>query len=255
MVDNYHIPHKNAVSAAKIETAVRQAVEEAVRAAVPQTLYTRYFDLHLDLTVIYTSIPDGITSAGDLQQSPDLCCEKKKGGTPNMCYIDATQPYILPLEHRTCKDGRMILIYSLLLGKATTLRNGKHRSMHNFTYPIGHTVYDPHAIVGHHEHGLHFTASPASAHLVNSFGSHRLAVLPAPQLWRSLEQDGHQNRCWHSAGGITFLCVDCENIEFDVLTNPDFLRDLKISRSFTGRIPFSDLCDSVWRQYATLRLN
>jgi hypothetical protein len=149
-----------------------------------------------------------------------------KGGTTKMCYEDPTQPYVLPLGlHRTA-ENILVMTYSLLLGKVTQLRDGQHISYMGFTYPIGRTVPDPNAQVGDHNYGLHFTASPASAHRLPSYSSHRLAVLPAPQMWKSLEDGGDIDRCWHSNGATTLFCLDCENIDLDVLSNVDFWRYL-----------------------------
>jgi hypothetical protein len=159
-----------------------------------------------------------------------------------MCHKDSTKPYALPLSRQDVADGMQIMRYSMMLGKVTTKRNGEHVSSQGFTYPIGRTVYDQNAIVGDHGRALHFTASPDSTkYLQGNYGSHRLAVLPAPVIWDSPETHGLTKRCWHSFGAHSLLCLDCEGVELDVLTRPDFWQDLMLP-DFT--IPL----EAVWHK-------
>jgi hypothetical protein len=175
-----------------------------------------------------------------------------------MCYYDPAQPYAVPLKFSHTESGVMVMDYSLLLGKVTEKRNGEHRSCRNFTYPIGRTVRDSNAHAGSHEYGLHFAASPDSAkHLVGiGYGSHRLGILPAPRIWDPIVIAGQTNRCWHSTGATALFCLDCDDIELDVLTNPDFWNDLtKQSRKSRHGLSFTELLDSnaVWHQRASER--
>jgi hypothetical protein len=159
-----------------------------------------------------------------------------------MCYKDKMKPYALPLSLRDVAGDRQIMTYSMLLGKVTTKRHGEHVSLRGFTYPIGRTVYDQNAVVGDHGRALHFTASPDSAHrLKDAYGSHRLAVLPAPVLWDPTETDGLSKRCWHSVGAHNLLCLDCSGVELDVLTRLDFWEDLMVHE-------FNILLETVWHR-------
>lgn len=165
-----------------------------------------------------------------------------------MCYYDAKQPYGLPLEWVRSRDGKDRLIYSLLLGKVTSRnRGGEHLSSRGFTYPIQRPVRDSNARMGDHSNALHFAASPDSAiYLPDSYGSHRLAVAPAPQLWEPPER-GLTDRCWHSSGAFPLFCVDCEGIDLDVLDDPRFWDDIGLPSNrrdddFVIRIPRK----SVW---------
>jgi hypothetical protein len=109
----------------------------------------------------------------------------------------------------------------------TQLRSGRHTSLRGFTYPIGYYVHDANAKVGDHQNGLHFIASVAGSKFLDSFGSHRLAVLPAPQLWDPpVGNDERQERCWHSSGGTMLFCMDCAGYTPADLTNPAFWHEL-----------------------------
>jgi hypothetical protein len=170
-----------------------------------------------------------------------------------MCHIDTTEPLVFPLRRRT-KNGVIVLDYTFLLGKVTEKRNGEHVSSRGFTWPVGHAVHDANAVIGHHERALHYAASPKSAHNFLAYGSHRLGVLPAHKLWRSIEEAGHMNRCWHSSGGVVILCMDCDNYQLDVLDNPDFWKDLKRPGRLPSVLTFSGLlaADSVWHEQVAL---
>jgi hypothetical protein len=170
-----------------------------------------------------------------------------------MCYEDPEIPYALPLEeHRTWNNSR-VLTYSLLLGKVTEYRDGEHVSSHGFRYPLRHPAYDANARIGHHEQSLHFTASPDSARYLqgHEYGSHRLAVLPAPKVWDSVSRHGLQNRCWHSYGATALFCLDCMGIELAVLTNPDFWQDLQLYSGQSHGIPLF----TVWHKQKKLEGN
>jgi hypothetical protein len=165
-----------------------------------------------------------------------------------MCIEDPMQPYALPLEeHRTWNNVR-VLTYSLLLGKVTGFRSGEHFSSRGLLYPLRRAVYDLNARAGNHELALHFTASPDSASRLEGYGSHRLAVLPAPKVWDSVSHRGLQNRCWHSLGCTPLFCMDCMRIELDVLTNPDFWKDLQLSPGQSHGIPLF----TVWHKQKKL---
>ena len=175
-----------------------------------------------------------------------------------MCEYDSSEPLAIPLRRRRTKKGLLLMDYSILLGKVTQKRNGEHLSSRGFTWPISRTVHDSNALVGDHGRALHFTASPASAHRFNGYGSHRLGVLPAPQLWDPLDENGKQlSRCYHSSGGVILLCMDCDNYQLDVLENPDFWQDLKQPGRLPGGLKFSELLasDSVWHKQVALSCN
>jgi hypothetical protein len=106
---------------------------------------------------------------------------KEKRSTPQICYEFKAEPLAVPLRLRRAKSGKLILTYSLLLGKVTEKKFKHHRSLHGFTYPIGKVVSDSNAIVGDHEFGLHFAASPYDIADLDEYGSHVLAVLPGPK--------------------------------------------------------------------------
>ena len=141
-----------------------------------------------------------------------------------MCLRVPGQPKRLILERHHTRDGTLVETYTFALGKVTEFRTGEHRSQRGFTYPIGQTVFDSNARVGDHENGLHFIADHANARLMDSFGSHRLAVLPAPQLWDLPVESGEQprRRCWHSSGATTLFCIDCLGLKLEELNNPEF---------------------------------
>jgi hypothetical protein len=145
-----------------------------------------------------------------------------------MCFEDPTQPYAFPLALRQSRWLWFqvdVMTYSLLLLKVTTLWNGVHRSQMGggFAYPLRQLVADPHAIMGSHDRGvLHFAASPATAHMLGNFGSHRLAVLPGKALWDPVTRRGLQNRCWHSNSAVPLFCYDCEGVTLDIVNIQTF---------------------------------
>jgi hypothetical protein len=140
-----------------------------------------------------------------------------------MCFVLAGQPYRLTVARRRVPNSSPIEVYTYVLGKVTQFRRGSHTSLRGFTYPIGRFVHDANAIVGDHVNGLHFIAAVAGSKDVDSFGSHRLAVLPAPQLWDPpVENGASQERCWHSSGATTLFCLDCAGYTPTELTNPVF---------------------------------
>jgi hypothetical protein len=179
------------------------------------------------------------------------------GGVTNMCHQFYERPYTVVLKQRHTKKGTLVLIYSLLLGKVTEKRNGQHISTNNFGWPIGRIVHDSNAVVGHHGRALHFAASPDSTKKLGSYGSHRLAVLPAPAIWDPIRKDSYAPRCWHSSGGIATFCLDCDGIELDVINNPDFWQDLKRPRRFPGGVSLTQLLadKSVWHKQVEVNLN
>jgi hypothetical protein len=160
-----------------------------------------------------------------------------------MCFEDPTRPYAFPLDVRQSWFNTNVLTYSLLLLKVTGFHNDMHWSRMAFPYPLRQLVSDPNARVGDHERALHFAASPAVAHMLNSYGSHRLAVLPAPKVWDPVNWRGYQNRCWHSGGCVPLFCYDCEGVELDVVSNPDFRHDLKLSPEYLSE----DFIHKVWQ--------
>jgi hypothetical protein len=99
-----------------------------------------------------------------------------------MCFRHPGMPYTLVLDQRTARDGKLQLTYGLVFGKVAAYRNGMHRTASDFQWPIGQTVRDHRAKVGHHTYGLHYLASPACAPLYSAYDSHVLAVLPSPEV-------------------------------------------------------------------------
>jgi hypothetical protein len=172
-----------------------------------------------------------------------------------MCHSDTTKPYVIPLQVTQTESGITVMDYSLLLGKVTTKRDGEHWSSMGFKYPVGRTVFDSKACVGSHEHGLHFAASPKSTGF-STYGSHRLAVLPAPALWDPIKKGVNVPRCWHSAGATALFCLDCSGYTLSVLNDPDFWEDLQ-PRKGTRGLKFTDLLASkaVWHRQVKVSLN
>jgi hypothetical protein len=145
-----------------------------------------------------------------------------------MCFADAAFPFIIPLEVKTTSTGTQLLTVSLLLGKVTTLRHGEHISFRGLRYPFRQTIHDTKAIPGSHDFSLHFAATPAcTIGLPDEFGSHRLAVLPSPQLWEPITEAQENSRCWHADGCTPLFCLDCWHLQPEDLNNPDFWRAFK----------------------------
>jgi hypothetical protein len=170
-----------------------------------------------------------------------------------MCYPFKAEPLAVPLKLRLAKSGKRILTYSLLFGKVTEKKFGKHRSIHGFTYPIGRTVFDPNAIVGDHEFGLHFAASPFDVADLDEYGSHVLAVLPGPKVWDPVRQDDLSGRCWHANACLPAVCLTCDPLSLPELTNPDFWQDLsKWSGSASVDCLFRTPLYQVWHRSRAL---
>jgi hypothetical protein len=175
-----------------------------------------------------------------------------------MCYKHLGFPYVLVLDQWTTKTDIEVLTFGLVFGKVADYRHDMHRTTRDFKWPIGQTVRDPRARVGHHDYGLHFFASPAYAQQENRYRGHVLAVLPSPQVWHPAIQlptpemlkQPQQPRCYHSSGATILACLTCSGMELDVLSNPDFLRDLKRPRSLPGGRTITDLLTEnvIWQQ-------
>jgi hypothetical protein len=151
-----------------------------------------------------------------------------------MCEKVNGQPIELILDRYQTKNGTWIETYTFSLGKVTSLTNGEHKSGRGFAYPVGQTVSDPNAMVGNHSTALHFIANPVTDKL-ESYGSHPLVVLPAPQLWDPPVENGKQpSRCWHSNGCSILFCITCAGLKPDDLTNPDFWQDITKPRKRTA---------------------
>jgi hypothetical protein len=87
-------------------------------------------------------------------------------------------------------------------------------------------VSDPKAIVGDHEFGLHFAASPFDTAALDEYGSHVLTVLPGPKVWDPVTQDALTDRCWHASSCLPAVCLSCDQLSLSELTNPLFWQDL-----------------------------
>jgi hypothetical protein len=190
-----------------------------------------------------------------------------------MCYKDDSLPFYLPWELRNTSNGTRCLTYTILLGKVTTKRNGEHISSRGLLYPIHQTIHDVNAKEGNHEHALHFAANPeCTLALPDSYGSHRLAVLPPPDVWDPHEEwnlvkgwDPRKelqppkpvdfpSRCWHSNGCTILFCMDCWKLKPEDLTNMDFWRAFKKSCELSDSSLLSLSRDQVWhRQIAVSR--
>jgi hypothetical protein len=143
-----------------------------------------------------------------------------------MCIQVPGQPFRLVLKRSYAENGTLMEIYTYVLGKVTELRNGEHKSLRDFSYPLWQTVHDPNAEAGSHAKGLHLIANPASDQL-NEYGSHPLAVLPVPQLWDPPIAKGEQPlRCWHSSGVTPLVCLTCDGLTEGDLKNPTFWHEV-----------------------------
>jgi hypothetical protein len=141
-----------------------------------------------------------------------------------MCIKVPGHPRELTLQERRTRNGKTIETYTVALGKVTSKhRNDDHTSSRGFTYPIGKTVHDPNVKIGDHQLCLHFIADPASDKL-DEYGSHRLLILPCPQLWDPPGAGGEQpkSKCWHSSGATSLICVDYAKLTPEDLENPEF---------------------------------
>jgi hypothetical protein len=171
-----------------------------------------------------------------------------------MCFPDDSFPFILPVAVTATRSGTKHLTVSLLLGKVTTLRHGEHISFRGLRYPLRQPVHDTMAIPGSHDYALHFAATPAcTIGLPDEFGSHRLAVLPSPQLWDPFTEQEENSRCWHSDSCIPLFCMDCWQLQPTDLNNPDFWRAFQKRREHADgsllRIPL----EQIWhRQLAVV---
>jgi len=144
-----------------------------------------------------------------------------------MCFKSTEFPFLIPLELLMTNTGSHLLTVSMLLGKVTTKRNGEHISSRGMLYPISQTIHDVKAVAGDHQYALHYAPTPECAiGLPDSYGSHRLAVLPAPDVWDPLEEwnplkeEAPASRCWHSNGATPLFCLDCWNLKPADLTEP-----------------------------------
>jgi hypothetical protein len=173
-----------------------------------------------------------------------------------MCYKDANLPFLYPLELRNIGDGTQRLTVSMLLGKVTTKRNGEHISSMGLLYPIRQTIHDTKAKEGSHSQALHFAATPeCNIALPDSFGSHRLAVLPGPQIWDPLKEEEPVSRCWHSDGCTPIFCMDCWNLKPEDLNNPDFWRAFKKSCEQSDDSVLRIPRDQIWHQQIVVTPN
>jgi hypothetical protein len=160
-----------------------------------------------------------------------------------MCEKFDELPYALPLGEPFTWHNTRVLNFGLLLTKVTHLRGGMYQSSRGFTYPMRRMVSDPNAIVGRHDLALHFGTTPESAaRKLGSYGSHRLAVLPGRQVWDPVQQRGLTKRCWHAGSCGVLFCYDCAGVQLDVVHDPAFWRDLKLSPDYLS----DDFIYSVW---------
>jgi hypothetical protein len=166
-----------------------------------------------------------------------------------MCYKSKDLPFLIPLELFNTSHDTQLLTISMLLGKVTTKRNGEHISSRGMLYPIRQTIHDPKAKEGRHDFALHFAPTPECAiALPDSFGSHRLAVLPSPQIWDPLTEEQDSSRCWHSDGCTPLFCMDCWGLKPADLNNPDFWHAFKKSCELSNDSVLSIPRDQVWHR-------
>jgi hypothetical protein len=160
-----------------------------------------------------------------------------------MCEKFNELPYAVPLGEPFTWNNTRFLNFSLLLTKVTQLRGGMHQSSRGFAYPMRRMVADPKAIVGRHDLALHFGTTPESAaRKLKSYGSHRLAVLPGSHVWDPVQQCGFTKRCWHAGSCRVLFCYDCSGVQLDVVSDPAFWHDLKLSPAYLS----DDFLYSVW---------
>jgi hypothetical protein len=175
-----------------------------------------------------------------------------------MCVKDASFPFIVPVTMNTTSTGIKVLTVSLLMGKVTTLRNGEHISSWGLRYPIRQTIHDTKAQIGSHNYGLHFAATPAcTIGLPDEFGSHRLAVLPSPQVWDPITEAAQKKeasppRCWHSDACTPLFCMDCWNLKIEDLNNPDFWQAFKTCCAKSDDFDITMSVEQIWRRQIVL---
>jgi hypothetical protein len=149
-----------------------------------------------------------------------------------MCRHFSGAPYRIVLDRRhDTRNGMVDETFAYALGKVSSItRSGDHITSNKFIYPVGQYVHDNNAICGSHDRCLHFIPSLDCAEELSSYGSHRLLVLPSPQLWDEPADYNHwweyQPRCWHADGCTTLCCIDCRGLTLDDLQNDDCWRDL-----------------------------
>lgn len=136
-----------------------------------------------------------------------------------MCHKSIPKTIFLPLSLTRHPDGSVDLLTTIMVGKAVSKRNGVHQT--SLAYPMGRWIRDPNWIPGSHERCLHFaSAYDVAAGRLNSYGSHRLLILPSTHLYGGGDETGF---CWHDGAALPVLCLDCEGIQvFDPVSQPEF---------------------------------
>jgi hypothetical protein len=151
-----------------------------------------------------------------------------------MCVYVPGNPYRIVLDQYRDQTGNIIETFTYAVGKVTRKpKHSEHISTYGFTYPIGRTVFDPNAQQPRpgqpfsHDLCLHFFQTLNGTGILNHYGSHRLIVLPAPQVWGYPAFNGTPSpRCVHSVGCTPLFCLDCFGLQLKDLKNPDFWRDM-----------------------------
>jgi len=163
-----------------------------------------------------------------------------------MCLRRRGKPQAYPLSIEKTPYGDKV-DFGLVLGKVTEKRNGEHVSSRGMLYPTQQQVWDQHAIPFDHNQCLHLTSNPQNVEGLEGWGSHRLAMLPAPQLWGD-PNNTWDNRCWHSDGGFVLGCLECD-FDLEDITDPYFAKDMGLSFKKSGDyfylpVPKSDIWHS-----------
>jgi hypothetical protein len=171
-----------------------------------------------------------------------------------MCYEDDTSPFVLPLTETRTQSGLTVWMDSLLLGKVTTVRRGgEHISFRGLRYPLLQPVHDTKAIVGDHQHALHFAPTPeCTLGLPDEYGSHKVAVLPSRQVWDPYTDEIKKKRCWHADGCVPLFCQTCWNLTPDDLYNPDFWHAFKLYCAKNGDFLRTLSLEKIWQRQRVL---
>jgi hypothetical protein len=142
-----------------------------------------------------------------------------------------TQPYRIVLDRDHAENGAVFETFTFALAKVTEFHRRTHRTMYNFTYPIGQTVYDPNARVKSRSTCLHFLPSMEAAPSYRGYGDHIVIALPAQKLWDRPKPYGKQPaQCWHSNGCTPLFCATCLGLTPADLQHDACWRDFTIPR-------------------------
>lgn len=138
-----------------------------------------------------------------------------------MCMQFAEPPPAVPLAVHRSDDGATYLDLTALVGKAVQKSNGVHRT--TLPYEIGRWTWDQEFKVGSHDSNLHLAPGlPQVLDSLNSFGSHRMLMLPSRWLYSKKHETA---RCLHDRGVFGLGCLDCGDMDYEDLNVPDFWQE------------------------------